>query len=238
MKKCAILLLIFIAFSCSTPQHHPSDIRVGMTYDEVEKIMGKPDQIVRGVNQLEYVSPSSYSLSDFESIDLDSVKVALAVGDTSLWSLPKEVKTIGELLYVTWVYKESKTDTNYILIKGYRERIDSVLTTLYYVNDIPASKSEFESCSLSDYVRKQSSGKAETVGWATIADAKELIAAGYDRITKKTKKQMMLPQTRRFRSTPIKKRFLTTDFFCITFDASSGRVVISEYQPFQVFALP
>lgn len=52
------LLPLSIAFlaSCNSPKEKLSDIAVGMTYDEVEEVLGKPKQIVRGANQLQMKS--------------------------------------------------------------------------------------------------------------------------------------------------------------------------------------
>jgi len=44
-----VFTIFFVSMSCSNKR---SDIAMGKTYDEVEKILVKPDQITRGVNQL------------------------------------------------------------------------------------------------------------------------------------------------------------------------------------------
>lgn len=208
-----------------------------MTYDEVEQILSKPDQIVRGVNQLEYIPIGSYNYEELESIDTDSLRKAIQNNDTLAWMGKKVVNTIGNIIYVTWVFNDSsRIDTNYILIKNYREVIDTATVPVYYVNGFVVGKLEYERSKLNDYVRKNPYGDVNII--APQNDTTMLQNAGYERITKKTVKHVQQITSRKARANSIREFYLTVKFFCITFDASSGRVVFAGYQPFSVQKLP
>ena len=71
-----------------------------MTYDEVEKILGRPSQIQRGVRQL--ISRYGTKHSTYESW-----KLLTAENEPQ-----PEIETIGQLLYVVWQYDDtSQRDT-------------------------------------------------------------------------------------------------------------------------------
>ncbi|HUI29006.1 MAG TPA: hypothetical protein VLX91_02225 [Candidatus Acidoferrales bacterium] len=165
-----VLATVLMVNSCSSKK---PTIAVGMTYDEVEKALGKPSQIARGVNQLhpdeqwadahhammaklayfiwttgELNVPTSdeemvkeivkaeergmvkedkllYSIfpsyghftRDSLAQHLDGLYFSRAADlcgkDTLAWACPQSVETTGQLIYVTWKYPETKTDTSY-----------------------------------------------------------------------------------------------------------------------------
>lgn len=84
MKAVIALLVLPMLFSLAACTAKKPDIKVGMTYDEVEKAIGRPEAITRGVNQV--------------SLDEEGYF---------------EVQTIGQLLYVTWQYPDTITANEY-----------------------------------------------------------------------------------------------------------------------------
>lgn len=78
----------FALISCTSENKTESKIltldtiKIGMTYDEVEKILNKPSSIVRGINEL--------------------------VSTTNQLAI---INNYGTLLYVVWIYNQEKIDT-------------------------------------------------------------------------------------------------------------------------------
>lgn len=93
----AFLVVSCVAVSCIDTRpfiEKTKDIAVGMTYDGVEKLLGKPAEITRGVAQLAEGSSGTQSAEGIE--------------------------TIGGLIYVSWLFREIKVDTNYTTVKVYK----------------------------------------------------------------------------------------------------------------------
>ena len=94
------LVFSLIILSCSKTKTK-DEIKVGMTYDEVENILGKPESIDKGYSDFDY----------------------------DYMNYPK-IKKYGQLLYVSWSYK------NY--------RIDSLKTVLLKMKEKITAKSMFD----------------------------------------------------------------------------------------------
>ena len=216
-------------------------IKVGMTYDEVEKLLSKPSQILRGSNQLEMNLPSSGDGATLRDIEarLKELKFMRAVAETAralnVWPYPHEVKTIGQLIYVNWVYSEPSFDTNYVWIENKEIRNETFqVVDAYLLNgrvvekkwydhfkegepvyrnseDIYLSKREWE---------EQKNSRPGTV-WPVEPAEKTIRYSAKQR-------QLTIPLE------PTKKFYVVTKMFCVLFDASSGRVVQSGFQPFFV----
>jgi hypothetical protein len=109
MKTLIALLAFCTTFALVSCSGKKSDITVGMTYDEVEKVLGKPMLITRGVNELRW--------SD---------------GDTVVFPASTEVHNTGELLYVTWTMYDRKTDTLHTFQLWDGKKINEVPVKKYY----------------------------------------------------------------------------------------------------------
>lgn len=108
------------------PKINPIDsLTVGMTYDEVERWLGKPKEIKRGFTKVEAEEPSAYNSS------LAELEAQLAVHEAILAELktgtqrtifpgPLSVATSGQLVYVTWAYDSVAIDTAYQIKPKYR----------------------------------------------------------------------------------------------------------------------
>lgn len=192
MKTLTGLLALTTAItflSCSAKKPH---IAVGMTYDEVEKTLGKPSEITRGVSDLivdngwessvklavDSLTSGIYSsVPDFmmsgilADVELDMIAAdssARASGDTLSWIFPQTTETTGQLLYVTWWFpKTRKVDTFHV----------------FYFRPIKNPSDKF----------------------------------GFDPVS--------------IQKPPIRKYYAVVQHYAIVFDASSGRVVTSGYQP-------
>jgi hypothetical protein len=92
-------------------------IKVGMTYDEVEKILNKPNSIVRGVN------------------DLIRSNNQIAV-----------IENYGTLLYVVWIYKQEKIDTGSYIYLDYNLAVDTSFykEDKFYQGEYEISKEKYE----------------------------------------------------------------------------------------------
>src|SRR5689334_13309007 len=109
LRVLPLLLIASIAVwmtSCDRQKHDISSIKVGMTYDDVESILGKPTAIERGARTLSNRDTSGESLRGLppgDLMDFDIKKTFPNDSATQLYSRPR-AETFGELIYVSWVY--------------------------------------------------------------------------------------------------------------------------------------
>lgn len=143
MKTLTVFLALYLCFSLTSCSKKKPEITVGMTYDEVEKALGKPEEITRGVSQLSTeewsdtisaitnrLNSGEYSQGDLERpeamVDISADSAARANGDTLVWLVPMNVQTTGQMLYVTWVYPVSRMDTFHIFQKAFGMQTDTL----------------------------------------------------------------------------------------------------------------
>ena len=77
MHKLIIIFLLTLSFlylSCNHTNKDFSNIKVGMTYDEVESILNKPASITRGATEL-YSNIDELSSSMLKRLDLDTTNI-------------------------------------------------------------------------------------------------------------------------------------------------------------------
>lgn len=124
MKNIIILLITTILFSC-TAENPKNQIKVGMTFDEVESIMDKPTSISRGFTEIERESP--YLDNDkFMYAEVPKNKFKREYGY-------QKVSEKGQLIYTTWQYSDIKRDTFFI---AYSDKQDKITTELFRVDSI------------------------------------------------------------------------------------------------------
>ena len=183
-------------------------IKVGMTYDEVEKILDKPNSITRGVNQLNDNSPDKPS-----------------------------IETIGTLLYVNWVYNDSKIDTIFYQSLEIKYIPDTTYKPInkYFLNDNEVSKETYYDND-TDSIYKNYKGEIVSKYlyykyWLKYTKGNPPPISLYrKRITKEN-----VPYVKHVEVKRDVKRFVTVQsVYCVLFDASSGRVVKSDYFPVSV----
>lgn len=218
-------------------------IKVGMTYDEVEKLLGKPFQITRGANQTTYSSSVDISLLKERGVDdidrrLRELKFIRAVAETAkdnnVWIEEKHIETTGQLIYVNWVYSDASADTNFVwLAKSFVPKKETVFVApQYIVNNGTVTKEEFDKVGQLVY---------RTYSGSWIISKGEWEAEKKEHPTEMPAPKPAKKEIRNKRvvegSVPgeiVKKFFIVRKFYCVLFDASSGRVVQSGFQPFYV----
>lgn len=255
--------LLIALCSCSNPPRI-GDIKVGMTYDEVEKILGKPQAIDRGSKDLtldvEQLTLSELSLAN-PRIDLsipqdnqrlEVLKAKTLVLDSQIailqdssmmhdgkWAAPHRIQSVGNLLYVAWVYPIQQTDSHYVPLRALRK--GAVLDTLriphYFVDNQETSKSEYESATKIVYRHPDGSVMSKSL-WESYQ------ASGLYKMPAPAPPRRRISPELNVRSEPDqivetvdRKYFIVTRFFSVLFDASSGRVVSSGFAPQEVMAL-
>ena len=122
----AFILIQILFISCGDIDKS-SDIKVGMTYDEVESLLGKPSSISRGANELEF-DADFLMTSGKRLVKLSEMNKETKL-DTSLWLAPHQIQTVGKLIYVNWAYDKAKSDTFFVLLNNIKQQRD---TTFIY----------------------------------------------------------------------------------------------------------
>ena len=226
-----LLNILLICIGCSQ-NNKTSEIKVGMTYDEVETILEKPVSISRGVNELYYdVNEMPYETLKKLNIETSENKI-----DSSRWIAPHKVRTIGNLIYVTWIYDKTKVDTFFVVMNTLREVKDTMNSNIpiYYLGTRKVSQSEYMKSDGYEY---------------RLHDNRLVEKSVYDTYKKSGLYKLPTPQKIEKRieyktntsitSTEVKdsteKKIYIVDYkYCVVFDASSGRVTNTGYFLFLV----
>ncbi len=156
-----IITIALLIFACGEKEkeeeQEPSEVTVGMTYDEVEGILGKPTSIIRGANEL--VAIEDLPEDPLRAINVDTVDTK---NEDNRWMAPQEVKTSKEELYVTWVYDEEKTEDYYVLYDNYKAgQTITKKVPVYYLGDKKVSKEEYDAATGSLYIEPGETGKQQ-----------------------------------------------------------------------------
>jgi hypothetical protein len=154
-----IITIALIIFACGEKEKEqelePLEVTVGMTYDEVEGILGKPTSIIRGTNELAAIE--EIPEDPLKAVNVDTVDTK---NEDNRWLAPQEVKTSKEELYVTWVYNEEKTEDYYVLYDNYKEgQIITKKVPVYYLGDKKVSKEEYNAATGIRYKEPGKTGK-------------------------------------------------------------------------------
>ncbi len=109
-----IIFLILALPSESNSQPVPDKklktLKVGMSYDEVQKTIGRPIELRRGATRLSSIPAFDSAVERFEArafID------TLSDNEAAIFDFPT-IEDFGQLLYVRWIYSNKKIDRNYI----------------------------------------------------------------------------------------------------------------------------
>ncbi|MCF8241719.1 MAG: hypothetical protein K9J16_10065 [Melioribacteraceae bacterium] len=230
MKILLVTFVISILFISGCNQKLKfNEIKVGMTYNEVENIIGKPISQTRGANELRYdLDNIPYEI--LSRIRQDDLTTNL---DTNRWIVPHEIKTIGNLIYISWHYDEFKTDTFYTVLDEYKTVADTTFNKypVYFIDNIRVSKHDYDKSDGYEY---------------RLHDNKLVDKSLYDAYKKAG--YYKLPPPRRVSKTieyrddmkinyievkdSVENLYYEVEYqYCIIFDASSGRVTTSGYFP-------
>ena len=216
------VLLAMILVGCSRGKIELADysvVKVGMTYDEVEKVLSsKPAEIRKGGSEVVYTenSPEYSTLSamgDAPHWDACLAFLRQANQETLTIRIPS-VRSIGQLIYTTWVMPESpvRLDTVSIAIPLTRE--DSTLAApRYYISydggDYWMAESEQEYLS---HKQRQAQGE----------------------FSNQVKLKVVRSKKNSVNATVGFAKYIIRSQYCIIFDSSSGRVTEHTYLPIAV----
>ncbi|MBK7106861.1 MAG: hypothetical protein IPH62_16435 [Ignavibacteriae bacterium] len=232
MKKLFVLVFSILSLFNCTSQKKETKIIVGMTYVEVENILGKPQSINRGATELD-INTDNIPYEILLNYNSDTIYPNIKY---ERWYVPKEIKTVGNLIYVAWIYNENKIDTAYVVINKYKDQRDTTYSTkrIYYLDDKPVTKEMYD----------------RNDGYLYLGPDGDIISKSQYQSYKLVKTSGLLPPRRTIKTYKDgtipnisgKKVFDKTEkiFYEITniktilFDASSGRVTNEGYFPVYV----
>ncbi len=243
VKLAFILAITFMMFSCGEkPKEEVVEVGVGMTYEEVEGILGKPGSILRGINELVDVEVTSED--PLRAVNVDTVDTK---NEESRWLAPKELKTNKEELYVTWVYDEEKTEDYYVLYNNFKAgQTITKKVPVYYLGSKKVTKEEYDAATGSLYKEPGTTGKQQNY------DPGQKTKVPVDSLKLKQPK-MKQPQTTgkmiekriEYVTQTVGKKDATIESvdkveyeveykLCVVFDEASQRVTSKEFYPFTV----
>jgi len=225
------LNILFFYLGCSQ-NDKTSEIKVGMTYNEVETILEKPISISRGINELYYdINEIPYETLKNLNIENSENKI-----DSSRWIAPHNIRTIGDLIYVIWIYDKTKIDTFFIVLNTFKEVKDTTISKIpnYYIGNRKVTQSEYIKCDGYEYrlhdnkiVEKSLYEAYKKSGLYKLPTPQKV----EKRIDYKTNSSITSSEVK---DSTERKYFMVNYKYCIVFDASSGRVTNSGYFPFYV----
>lgn len=240
-----MLLASILVTSCTQQSDgkHPSDqsvrvdykdsIKVGMTYDEVERLLGRPGEIDRGVAEVELVEPESQTPLEYRNQEIEFRRSVL---ESNEHTYKQALKTIGTSLYVTWWYSSHKIDTIRYIQPEWRRSVKNLdPRTEYYINGMMVSKKAYELTK-------------DTVYWTSSGDvfSREDWYEWYqrDRGSMTTpepahKEIRIVPRSKEeFHIVADTNRQQMFSRYKVTFDAASGRVVFNGVFPYVLTDIP
>jgi len=243
IRTILVLAIATLLFSCSEKKENTT-VNVGMTYEEVESVLGKPISILRGVNVL---SPEVDSVSEETTrvINLDTTETGT---DSKRWFALHKVKTDGESMYVTWVYEKIKTDTFYVLYDNYKEgETITKKVPIYYLGDKKVSKEEYDAATGSLYKEPGETGKQQyynQTGQKTKVPVDSVQSKQPKMKDPQTKGKLIEKRIEYVNKTVGRSKAVVESVdrvnykveykLCVVFDASSDRVTQYDYFPFAI----
>lgn len=248
MKLFYSIIFLFAAlliFSCGEKEKEPLEVTVGMTYDEVEGILGKPESILRGANEL-YSDIDNLPEETLKTINTDTIDYK---ADNNRWFAPHQVKTSGNSLYVTWVYKKTKMEKFYVLFNKFKDdkKTATKKVPVYYLGDKQVSKEEYDTAIGSLYKEPGETGK-EKLYDKTVQKTKVPIDSSKSKLIKQkypqTKGKMIEKRIEYVTKSTVSSKEVIESVDrvnyeveykrCVIFDSSSERVTEHDYFPFTV----
>lgn len=226
---------LFLLFISCNQDDKTSEVKVGMTYEEVETILDRPSSISRGAKELYYdANEISYDTLRLLNLDIDENGI-----DSSRWLAPHKVRTVGNLIYVTWIYDKTKVDTFYVLLNKFKKGKDTLKITfpVYYLGSRTVSKSEYNKSDGYEY-RLQDNRIVDKSMYEAYKKSKLYNLPPPRKIEKNIKyKTNITVSSKDVKDSVEKIKYIVYYKYCVIFDASSGRVTISDYFPFFVSKL-
>lgn len=258
------IMVLLPVLICCTKSPSFDQITVGMTYDEVESLFGRPEAIERGAREIK-LDVDDLSLSELSLINprinpsaprddqqleisyanLEILESQLKIledttnADSSKWSAPYRIQTVGNLIYVAWRYKDEKVETNYVPVRQLKSGsvTDTIRIPHYLVNDKEVTKIDYDL--VSDFVYRHPDGSiiGKSV-WQAYKSSGLFQVPQPERARKRVSIELKLKtESRDFVETEGRKNYVVVYRFSVIFDSSSGRVVSSGYFPISVTPL-
>ena len=242
-----ILIATLVLISCGEKKEEVKEVAVGMTFEEVEGIMGKPVSILRGMNELADVE--EIIEDPLRAVNVDTVDTK---NEENRWMAPQELKTDNEELYVTWVYDDVKTEDFYVLYNNYKEgETITKKVPVYYLGDKKVSKEEYDAATGSLYIEPGKTGKQQVydkTGGKTKIPADSLKSKKTKMQQLQTKKGKMIEKRIEYVTKTVgksdavvesvdKENYEVEYKLCVVFDEASQRVTEHDYFPFKVSRL-
>lgn len=203
-----------------------------MTYDEVETILEKPISITRGANEL-YYDVNEIPYETLKKLNLDTLENKI---DSSRWIAPQKIRTIGNLIYVTWIYDKIKIDTFYIVLNTFKNVKDTTINKIanYYIGNRKVSQSEYAKSDGYEY-RLQDNRLVDKSMYDAYKQSKLYKLPSPKKIEKRIEYRINSSiKSREVKDSTERNYYIVNYKYCVMFDASSGRVTNSGYFPFYV----
>lgn len=238
-----IVIAALVLISCGEKKEETLEVSVGMTYDEVEGILGKPESILRGTNELTDIQ--EIPENPLRVINIDTIDTK---NEENRWMSLQEVKTNKEELFVTWVYNNVKTKEFYVLYNNYKEgETITKKIPVYYLGDNKVTKEEYEAATGSLYKEAGETGKQKVInntGQKTKIPADSLKLKQPKMKQPQTKGKMIEKRIEYVTKTVGKEKAVVESVdkvnyeveykLCVVFDEASQRVTEHDYFPISV----
>ena len=226
MKKVLGVLVLTMVLMLSSCSSRKPTVAVGMTYDEVEKALGKPSQITRGVNQLgpdeqwkERHSTAIAMLADSIFSPLRYAK-PFTVGESDKQIDQQEKRDFRAWDKLNALMRSIFPGADRFTEHDLAEHLDS----LYFKRVASLTNGDTSARVYPQSV--ETTGQLIYVTWR-YPDIKTDTTYAYQF-------DLTITPTGIANTAPIKTYYAVHEQECITFDASSGRVVVAGYQPISV----
>ncbi|MEX1140288.1 MAG: hypothetical protein WEF53_13160 [Bacteroidota bacterium] len=214
-------------------------IAVGMTYDEVEKLIGKPIEIDRGISKLESSEDSRsdipYGDADFLERRKQELEFRLQILGSGERTYPQHLQSVGSVLYVNWRFDESRVDTIRFIHPVWQSRSVSLDPFVeYFVNGKKVPKDEFELVGDTAYWGPARMFLYSKEDWQQQKDLR-LSVSPPEVANKEIRKS---PRSKKqFYIVPDTVYQAVISRYSVIFDAASGRVTTKGFIPYQVITL-
>lgn len=120
----------------------------------------------------------------------------------------------------------------HVFKKAFREWSDTVNSISYYLDERKVDKRIYQMAKIGDYLTVDDEGQLTVATFGKEDKGKYYLGA--TRIDKKFSRPELVVTNDRTRQPSIREYYLVNQLYCVVFDASSGRVVSSGFQPFSV----
>ena len=237
MKRVLLVFMIYSFLYLISCKQSPSfqNIQIGMTYDEVEKIVDKPISIKRGVNQIGFTinDTTLYGWDILKDKDLANNKT-----DTSKWIIPGNKETVGVLIYVTWDYSQIRTNYYYIEDSVYKTFTDTNYkeSFAYYLGKYKVSKSEYDNYNGDGYIYLSYDHSPIDKGlYDSFVRSKMFSMPRPEKAVKRVVKNISKGYLYITKFDHVKRTYYEVKKrLCVIFDAASGRVIETRFCPYEI----